>query len=305
MSSSEFEAPLYIVIPVFNGWAQTVQCIEQLQNSSFQELKIILVDHGSTDDTKKEIQRFPDVIHLTESESLWWTGATNVGIRHALRLGATHIMLLNNDCYVVSDTIKVLIKHFYRRIKENHTEVVIAPVQRVHPDGKQLPRNLTSCFLLGYPTLTIPDVFNFTKEENGLKPTKLIIGGRGVIIPAIVFDRVGLFDEDKLPHYGADHDFYLRCSAAGIPLYLAIDAEVQIDQARTTIADNLGSLGLKQYLSTFTSIRSHRNIKDLSTLFAKHYPVKSLYFIGVALNIARYTAMYTLKRILFLFKVRH
>ena len=299
MLDSIFKAPLYIVIPVFNGWVQTRQCLKHLEESSFQDFKTILVDHGSTDDTKSGIKDFPEVVHLTESDALWWAGATNVGVKHALKSGATHIMLLNNDCYLGSNTLENLVSHLISMHSQKHSASIIAPLQRIYPNGDYFPKNVMSSFSLGYPTLSLPSLFSSRIEKSGLKKVKLIVGGRGSIIPSVVFRNIGLFDEKNLPHYGADHDFYLRCKSYNIPLLLANDSEVQIDQTRTTTSSDIGALNLRQFLHTFTSIRSHRNIRDLAALFKKHYPLKSLYSIGVALNVLRYTLVYGVKRTLY------
>ena len=102
-----------------------------------------------------------------------------------------------------------------------------------------------------------------------------------------MFTLLGLFDEEQLPHYGSDHDFYLRARRHGIPLYVATRAFVNIDNTRTTLADNPGTLSPAEFLHSLRSIRSHRNLRDVTALFRKHYPIPSL-FPREALNTGRY-----------------
>src|SRR5665811_363959 len=91
---------VYVVIPVFNGWEQTELCLRSIEDSSY-AVTAVVVDHGSTDATRTELPRmFPNVVHLLDSDELWWTGATNRGIRCALSSGASHVALLNSDCEV-------------------------------------------------------------------------------------------------------------------------------------------------------------------------------------------------------------
>ena len=303
MTDAAFTPPLFVVIPVFNGWPQTRQCLQHLRQSNFRDIKVVLVDHGSTDDTKKEIKNFPEVIHITESESLWWTGATNIGVQHAIQQGASHIMLLNNDCYVDQNTIGNLINHFDTIHAEERAASVIAPLQRIYPHKSFFHKNIGSCFLLGFPTLKLPQALSPRTETSGLQKTKLIIGGRGAIVPTTVFGLLGLFDDKNLPHYGADHDFYLRCNYLDIPLFLANNSVVQIDQTRTSTANDMGALTFGQFIDSFTNIRSHRNIRDLSALYKKHYPVRSLYFVGMWLNVLRYSLVYIFYRIRYLLKL--
>lgn len=288
---------LHIVIPVFNGWPQTRQCLERLRQSTSKEFSVLVVDHGSTDGTRDHLERdYPEVIRIPGSPDLWWTGATNLGIRTALEHGADAVMLLNNDCYLEPGAIKALLDH-----GSHEPETVIAPVQRAYPDGAILTTALRSCFLLGFPLLHTSRRSLYNPARHELIPVHMIAGGRGAIIPASVLARVGLLDEARLPHYGSDVDFYLRCRREGIPLFIACDTLVDVDEATTTLSRRLGSMKLAQFAETLRNRRSHRNLRDLSTLFRLHYPIPGLWWIGVGLNLLRYAAVYVAARVARLF----
>lgn len=280
-------AKLSIVIPAFDYWLQTQRCLDSLLAGSHQDIEIIVVDHGLTEDTKQGLIRYPEVIRIRADSSLWWTGATNVGVRAALNRGARLVMLLNSDCYVAYDTVETLLRH-------HHTAgtAVIAPVQKDAASGVIRPYWATTCFLLGFPTLIPPKL----GDHKRLAQVKLIMGGRGVLIPGSVFAQVGLFDEEALPHYGADHDFYLRCRRQGVPLLVATDAVVYADDSRTTLAAAYGRMSWKEFAGSLKERRSHRNMRDLTTLFKRHYPIKGLHHVGVALNVLRYFLMYVWHR---------
>jgi len=282
---------LFVIIPVLNRWQQTRNCLNRLLCSGHTEVTIIVVDHGSTDGTRPGLEsEFPDVIRLPGRSDLWWAGATNLGIREALRRGAKTIMLLNNDCYLLADTMERLSRH--------HTtapDAIIAPIQRNMGTGDIITRPMTSCFLLGFPTLLLPGSL-YQEGRPDLAETRLIIGGRGVLIPASVFEKTGLFNETKLPHYGADHDFYLRCREQGIRLCIARDALVEIDENTSTLSRELGRMTAREFIDSLSNRRSHRNIPELTTLFRLHYPIPGLYPLGVTLNLLRYLAVYIVAR---------
>ena len=285
---------IYVVIPVLNRWTQTERCLDHLRTSLHCSYHAVVVDHGSTDETKTALRtRYPEVLHIEAEPTLWWTGATNLGIKQAVERGAKAVMLLNNDCYVTRDTLARLSSH-----ASQNPASIIAPVQFDAQNGHLLANVAASCFLLGFPTIPLRRKLRGKIGDRYLVPTKLILGGRGVIIPTVVFERVGVFDELNLPHYGADHDFYLRCQKRGIPLFIATDASVLVDGTRTTLATGLEEMNFRQFIASLKSRRSHRNVSDLVALFKAHYPLKGLHHIGVALNIARYTIVYLLKRIL-------
>lgn len=290
---------LYAVIPVLNRWDQTRRCLERLIGGQRSPTRIIVVDHGSTDGTRSGLAAdFPQVIRLEDDPAHWWAGAINTGIREALKHDADRIILLNNDCYVETDTLAKLLQH-----AERHPGAVIAPVQRHFEDGAVSVVRANSCFLAGYPTLVFPWYSRHVGEKRLLR-TGLVIGGRGALIPRTVFDTVGLFDNAHLPHYGADHDFYLRCRKQGVPLYVAADAAVKLDSSHTTLATHLGRLTLREFRETLTQRRSHRNLHDLATLFRMHYPIPGLWWAGAGLNLARYVLVFFVARGLHLIAAR-
>lgn len=278
-------AKVFVVIPSYDYWAQTRRCLESFAGSGYRDIKIIVVDHGATDETKKGLEKFPQVMRIAADTSLWWTGATNVGIRAALQHGAQAIMLLNADCCVSPDTVQTLLRH-----QAANPGAVIAPLQRDMSDRSIFPYYAVTCFAFGFPTLMLPVVFRHQKKP--LVPVRLILGGRGVLIPAQVLARLGLLDEETLPHYGSDHDFYLRCRRNGIPLFVATDAEVYVDNSRTTLASAYGNMSWRQFRESLQDRRSHRNLRDLAALFKRYYPIKGLHYVGIALNLIRYALVY-------------
>jgi GT2 family glycosyltransferase len=285
---------LFIIIPVLNHWDQTRTCLQRLTSGSDIDFTVIVVDHGSTDGTRAGLcDEFPDVVRIAGNTDMWWTAATNLGIREALQRNATDVMLLNNDCFVEHDTIECLKRH-----QATAGEAVVAPIQRSLETGEIITRRMTTCFLLGFPTLVLPGRSLYRPQDHRLFRTPLIIGGRGVLIPTSVLDKTGLLNEAELPHYGSDHDFFLRCRKLRIPLLIASDAVVDIDATSTTLASQYGRMPFKRFLATLRERRSHRNLPELTALFRLHYPIPGLYPLGVALNLARYMAIYGVARLL-------
>lgn len=286
------ERRLYVVITDFNGWQQTRTCLQQLEASTYRGYQVIVVDHGTSDETAKGLKAFSSCVHLQGSPDIWWTGATNLGVREALARGATHIMLLNNDCFLEESTLSEIMSNV-----SDNAATVLAPVQRSASSGEVLVARASTCFTLGFPTMILPHMRAVSAADDRRLPTKLIVGGRGAVIPVSVFDQIGLFDEDALPHYGADHDFYLRCRANGIPLFLVPRASVSIDETRTSVARDLGKMNWRQFRASLHAMHSHRNIDALRTLFHRYYPLRVLYPLGLYLNLGRYFISYAIQRV--------
>lgn len=283
---------IHVIIPVFDGWKQTKFCLDALRASSYRDLEIIVVDHGTDGEVKNNLPNsFPEVLTVRGDPTLWWAGATNLGIRTAISRGAKKIMLLNHDCYVEPDAIQRIVAH-----AERAGEAIIAPVQVDFHTRRVVGASAATCFLLGFPTIVSRRQKKYHGQQR-LLPTKLILGGRGALISVGIFERFGLFDEVNLPSYYSDHDFYLRCRERGVPLFVAADATVSIDDSRTTIAAKADAMDFRQFLQTLVVPRSHRNIRDLTALFKLHYPIKGFHHVGVALNVLRYCLLYGWSRL--------
>ncbi len=283
---------LYLVIADFNGCDQTRRCLQALRASHCQDFTILVVDHGTDGQTREMLaHECPAAIRVAGSPDDWWTGATNLGIRAALACEASAVMLLNNDCYVTPKTIGTLLE-----LAQDQPDAIIAPIQRDWRSGEITCISPRSHFLLGFPTVPGPRRLTPAMAAQPLLPARLIGGGRGAILPAGVLARLGLFDAETLPHYWADHDFYLRARRLGIPLNIATRAFVDIDSTRTTSADRPETLSWSAFRRTLYDTRSHRNIRDVAALFRKHYPIPGLHPLGVALYTGRYLLVYLVKR---------
>jgi GT2 family glycosyltransferase len=288
---------LSVIIPAFSGLEQVRSCLRSLGDSHYKNFEIILVDHGVSDAISRLAKdEFPQVICRRGSADLWWSGASNLGIRHALEGGSQWLMLLNHDCYTQPDTIGILLNNI-----ENNENSIIAPVQHMLREKRDII-GVTSCFLLGFPTIIPPAAWYRFRYPAGLVPTALIGGGRGVILSAATFQRVGLLDDEHLPHYYADHDFYFRCRKAGLQLFVCRDARVNIDDTMTSSADIGSSPTLAGFATALKDRGSHRNIRDLQVLFARYYPVPGLSGVGVALNTVRFFFVLLSKRLAGLLK---
>ena len=278
---------LAIIIPAFSGLEQLRSCLQSLDESHYRDFDILLVDHGSSDEISQLARdEFPRVTCLRGSADLWWSGSTNLGIKYALEAGSQRLMLLKHDCYVQPETVGTLISNL-----EKNGNTIIAPEQHMLR-GKRNIAGITSCFLLGFPTIIPPAAWYRFRYRAGLAPTTLICGGRGVILSTAIFQRVGLMDEEHLPHYGADHDFYFRCRKAGLKLFICMDARVNIDNTMTSSADPGNNLGMAEFSAALKNRGSHRNIKDLQVLFSRYYPIPGLSGIGVALNTLRFFLLF-------------
>lgn len=77
-----------IIILNWNGWEDTLECLQSVQQINYPKFRILVVDNGSSDESVAQIrQAFPDVELLETGKNLGYAGGNNVGTRHALEHG--------------------------------------------------------------------------------------------------------------------------------------------------------------------------------------------------------------------------
>jgi len=119
-----------IIVVNWNGWVDTIECIESIQKITYTNYQIILVDNFSTDDSVKRINTWSNgkikcllveedigtdlkdehkIVFITIQKNLGFSGGYNVGIRYALRRKFDYILLLNNDTLVEKNFLEPII----------------------------------------------------------------------------------------------------------------------------------------------------------------------------------------------------
>lgn len=102
---------VWIVLLNYKGCQDTIECIESLEQITYRNYKIIIVDNNSKDGSEEILRnKFPQHIVIQSGENLGFSGGNNVGIKYALENGADYILLLNNDTLVEPDFLNPLVE---------------------------------------------------------------------------------------------------------------------------------------------------------------------------------------------------
>lgn len=100
-----------IVILNWNGFKDTIKCLESCGELNYSNFRTLVVDNGSADGSEKIIrEHFPDIPFIQTGKNLGFAGGNNVGIRHALEQGADYIWILNNDTVVDKTCLDFMIR---------------------------------------------------------------------------------------------------------------------------------------------------------------------------------------------------
>lgn len=182
------KASISVIVPVYNGSKFVSAAVESIRRQNYSPLEIIIVDDGSTDDTKKISMSLGSGINYAYQRNSGPASARNKGLELA---SGEIIGFLDVDDLWPANKLNIQLAHF---TADPMIEVVMGRTQYV-----KLP---------GAPDIDI----QFEGPENTLAYINL---GSGLFKKS-VFDKVGNFDESLL--YCEDHDWFLRARELGVSI---------------------------------------------------------------------------------------
>jgi len=216
-----------IIILNFNGWADTLECLDSLNRINYDNFEILLIDNASKEKIKIVDSRFPrlKITQIFNDLNLGFAGGNNIGIEMALERGAEYILLLNNDTIVESDFLSQMM-HVAQTNKEagilgpiiydyvDHNKIQFAG-GRINWSKTRGEHQIVMPGLLWHPDPKswIPASAGMTDKMNNIFETDYITGCC-LLIEREVIEKIGLMNEDYFLYY-EDADWNLRAQRAG------------------------------------------------------------------------------------------
>jgi len=109
--------PVAVIVLNWNGWKDTLDCLESLRRLDYPAFKTVLVDNGSTNDSVARVEEWrrgkmgeADLTILRTDRNLGFAGGNNIGLRYALEQGFDFAWLLNNDTIVEARSLRELVR---------------------------------------------------------------------------------------------------------------------------------------------------------------------------------------------------
>lgn len=240
----------WFAIPVHNRVGLTMQCLGSIRQQTYSRYEVVICDDGSTDNTSAILtDQYPEVKLLHGNGNLWWTGATNECIRYILNHAGPDdfVVTLNNDLELDEDYLQQMLHAIHTKsdsifmsasydIKNKNT--LIEPGRRMN-------------WLIAKAIKINPSKYNFT----GLAEVTHA-PGRGTVFPVEVFNKVGLFDFDKFPHYAADYDLTHRAKKSGYSIFINYDAKLYSHVEKTGLTGFRQKKNLSGLIGYLSNIKS-------------------------------------------------
>jgi len=283
---------IYIVIPVHNRKEYTRGCLDSLYRQSFQNFQIIVVDDGSTDGTGEMLkEEYPRVITIKGDGNLWWTAATNLGVKYALNNSSdaedNFVLTLNNDLEVPSNYLETILQDYY----EMKPCIVGSAAVDINNHNKLLYAGLKN----NYYTAGSKEVAKkYSSYEDFVSKVSHVVSdslpGRGLLINFSVFKTIGLFDEINFMHYMADVEFAERAKRAGFKNI--VSAKAVVYESYETTGMHIDRLSFSEFIGKM-SIKTTNIYLPIRYKYALlHSKTKHMYF---ALDLTRLIVSFFLR----------
>ncbi len=189
-----------VVILALNNYNDTSECLEFVLQSDYDNLHILVVDNGSSDDTNRRIKKdFPAVRVIENKQNLGVPTGFNIGIQDAVNRGANYILLLNNDTTVGSNMVSRLLA----RAENDLNTAIVMP--KILYYGSQNRIWSSGGYFRKFPPKIV-----YWKDRNSDEAHQIqYASGCAMLIPIWVFEKIGLFDPGYF-FYFEDTDFSER-----------------------------------------------------------------------------------------------
>ncbi len=180
-----------VIIPTYNRSALLKRAIKSVLNQTFQDFELIVVDDGSTDDTKKIVDSFSNqkITYIYQQNSGGASRPKNTGIKTAK---GDYIAILDSDDEWLPDKLKKQIQYF---AESKNPKLGVVGCDIVIIEGSKKTN------------YKIPKYKNIFKR---ILITDDMGTGSAMMYKKEVFDKVGLFDENLKS--GQDREMRLRLS---------------------------------------------------------------------------------------------
>lgn len=224
-----------IILLNYKGAKDTIECLKSLQNISYDNYNIVIVDNASPDDSVQVIEnymveKYKDTYEFFDSPDTAMKSVTckpytliqsgynggyghgnNIGIKFALATGAEYVLILNNDTVVDSGFLEPMVE-----MCENDPSIGISSAKIYFYDRPDV------FWFHGGKVHTCTgkvEHFHFNQKDIGQKiPDDItFITGCTWLLPKQVFETVGFINESYFM-YVEDLEYCSRVTDSGFKL---------------------------------------------------------------------------------------
>lgn len=242
-----------IIVLNWNGWRDTIECLESLNVVDYPGLEVIVIDNASTDDSVKEIkdwakhnvpifeERFLDYSHLDIEPlaqdvnclkgicqlvllkldvNLGFCAGNNIGMMQGYKDGADFFLILNNDTVVTPGFLKPMVEAVLHESNVGLVGGIICYANE--PDKIWFAGGIFDKYLESHRRLDSCSV-------SEIEPDKVLdtdwVSGCMMLIPRRVYEQVGEFYEGFFI-WSEEWDYSIRVKKAGYRVIITTGSRI-------------------------------------------------------------------------------
>lgn len=248
-----------VVIVTWNSEKDIKICLNSLQNQTYKNIKTIVLDNDSNDNTVSIIkENFKEVDLLIEPKNLYLTGGNNIAIKHALKkYSPEFIMVLNPDTNCNVTLIEELLKPF-----KNDSKVgAVGPKVKFWNNKNQGLINSAGIFFDGF--MQAYDIGFLKEDSKEFNIQKEVFGVTGacILYKTEMLKQIGLYD-NRIKMYLDEVELFFRAKKHNWKVIYNPKAEIGHSYMASTNAN-----------PSFK--RQNQVYKAWLIIALKHYPLKS------------------------------
>lgn len=251
---------LAVILVNYNNSDDTIDCVNSLKNSTYNNFIVIVVDNGSNSKDKEYLSREAEksnFVLISSDKNLGFSGGNNLGIKYALEHNADFLLLLNNDTVVKEDFLKNIVASYSALSQNGKEKVIVSPkINYFYDKNKIWYCGGTWNPFLGRIThigINEQDSARFSKNKEVSFET-----GCCMLIPAEAIKQVGLMDEEYFL-YCEDTDYCLRLRKTGYHLWVVPSAVIYHKVSASTKKDQSHS---PSAIYTYYAVRNKQYLID-------------------------------------------
>ncbi|GFE58469.1 glycosyl transferase family 2 [Geobacter sp. AOG1] len=226
---------VYIILVNWNGWRDTLECMNSLMRLTYSDFRIIICDNASSDDSRGQIKNWatrnnlpyaeyqcpltdvggtahldPLLTLIATNRNLGFAAGNNVGMRYALaRDDAAYCWLLNNDTIVEPDALE----HLVSRMRGDESIGICGSTIRLYHDRERIQAlgGGYYCRWIGLPWHYGRFFKRWDGTVNQLRAESWMnyVEGASMLVSRQFLERVGYMSEDYFLYF-EEADWALR-----------------------------------------------------------------------------------------------
>ena len=130
------EPSVSIVLLNWNGWKDTVECLDSIKKLNYKNFDVWILDNGSEDKSVAKLKKFESRnVHLVLSKiNHGFAEGNNFLVKEILKAESPdYILILNNDTILPKD----LLSRLMETVEKNEASIVGPKL--IYPDGNEIP----------------------------------------------------------------------------------------------------------------------------------------------------------------------